>query len=306
MPKLTLTPTESAAYSGRPGLGIRMFLKGIDEDLPTSYSKLGLPLYGVRRNMGPGIMTNPVVGSHHQALDGFVNSFPGLSDGGTFDFDANFYPDFIPWQRTESWPDGIGGFMKSLMSPPYTTLDTSTTGHPDSNPMMQATVVLPQFSQSCWCAQGFAQMAGPFLGEMEGIMQAPFSMKISGRPYLLVPKADASVSLTTAIADDTTGLYVSGGRTSALPDGHYMVRHWIPNVYEIWTDAVELESFAATGVDSLGSLTSSDMPHLFGADEWTNFKAEIEKRITASGKVSYRSALYEAPPWHDKLAYHYA
>ena len=179
------------AYAGKPGLGTLALVAPVKID---DWTRDGsqpdddeiTALYGVRSTRGPNIATNTISAAHHQSTGGFMINYPGLRDGGTFDFEANFNPGPIPWQDPESADDHAGDFAKSIMGSPL-FLHSGWDEEHHGLPMMQM-IVMPASMKHLWYMRGFIAMLGPMTYEMEDIVKATLSFKISGRPYLSVAK----------------------------------------------------------------------------------------------------------------------
>ena len=185
------------AYAGKPGLGTLALLAPVQIDDWSVGSEPANPeditvLYGVRSTRGPNIATNTISAAHHQSTGGFMINYPGLRDGGTFDFEANFNPGKegkgIPWQDPEQ-PDNAGAVAKSIMESPLFLHEEW--GHAGL-PMMQM-IVAPASMNHLWYMRGFLAMLGPATYEMEDIVKATMSFKISGRPYLATPESSTRV-----------------------------------------------------------------------------------------------------------------
>ena len=187
-------------YSGKPGLGTLALVAPVQIDdwrihddvdldtVPTSPTEEEItPLYGLRSIRGPNIATNTISAAHHQSTGGFMINYPGLRDGGTFDFEANFNPNQISWQDMDHDQGFVG---KSIMESPiflhekYANVGAKSQGLP----MLQM-IVMPASMEHLWYMRGFIAMLGPVTYEMEDIVKATISFKISGRPFLATPKA---------------------------------------------------------------------------------------------------------------------
>ena len=97
MPNLKIiNPTLSREYAGRKGLGIRAFCKRANANVGWG---IGPQLVALRNIQGLQVVTNAIVGSHTEARGGFVESEDGLKDAGSIEFDANFVPEYVSWQK---------------------------------------------------------------------------------------------------------------------------------------------------------------------------------------------------------------
>ena len=185
---------DNYAYAGKPGLGTIAIIAPVQIDNWEEGSEPdtdeAIPLYGLRSIRGPNIATNTISAAHHQSTGGFMINYPGLRDGGTFDFEANFNPGpkgkGIPWQD----PEGLDGAVaKSIMGSPI-FLHEKYSDIGKGLPMMQM-IVMPSSMAHLWYMRGFVAMLGPVTYEMEDIVKATISFKISGRPFLATHTADA-------------------------------------------------------------------------------------------------------------------
>ena len=193
------------AYAGKPGLGTVALIAPVqiddwkvtndvpidplDPTLGTNRRASSEPadgeviqMHGLRSIRGPNIATNTISAAHHQSTGGFMINYPGLRDGGTFDFEANFNPDQIGWQDMHNDLEGYPA--KSIMeSPIFLHKDQADVSKSGGLPMLQM-IVMPASMKHLWYMRGFIAMLGPVTYEMEDIVKATISFKISGRPFL--------------------------------------------------------------------------------------------------------------------------
>ena len=180
-------------YAGKPGLGTVALVAPVQIDDWSIDSQPEfeetVQMHGLRSIRGPNIATNTISAAHHQSTGGFMINYPGLRDGGTFDFEANFNPSKIGWQdmsKDEGYP------AKSIMeSPIFLHKDASRAAKTNGLPMLQM-IVMPASMRHIWYMRGFMAMLGPATYEMEDIVKATISFKISGRPFLATPTEDAN------------------------------------------------------------------------------------------------------------------
>ena len=219
---------DNYAYSGKPGLGTIAMIAPVQID---DWSKGSEPdngdvsvLYGLRSIRGPNIATNTISAAHHQSTGGFMVNYPGLRDGGTFDFEANFNPGPIPWQDPEMAKQGA--LAKSIMESPLFL--HQEWGDGGGLPMMQM-IVAPASMNHLWYMRGFLAMLGPVTYEMEDIVKATISFKISGRPFLATPSKGA---------DPAAGAHISRTKT---PGGDPTDRtfKWYADMGSTFGDGVE-------------------------------------------------------------------
>ena len=96
MPTLRLiTPRQDQNYAGQKGLGTRAFCKRASLTMGWG---LGPQLYAVRNFQALNVATNPIVASHMESRNGFVQVKAGLRDSGSVEFDANYVPEYAQWQ----------------------------------------------------------------------------------------------------------------------------------------------------------------------------------------------------------------
>ena len=223
---------DNYAYAGKPGLGTVALVSpvqiddwGIDDNLmiPSAPASENIvTMHGLRSIRGPNIATNTISAAHHQVTDGFMINYPGLRDGGTFDFEANFNPDEIPWQDMHN---DMGFPAKSVMqSPIFLHKDHSETTKNYGLPMLQM-IVMPASMKHLWYMRGFIAMMGPVTYEMEDIVKATISFKISGKPFLSTAMSENDETKPRILrrryldGEEQVEWYVEGNTTILQPTG---------------------------------------------------------------------------------------
>ena len=216
-----LSNSKSKRFAGRKGFGTRLFLKKLNFDDDGNQIVQVVPeedsqLFGIRDFRGPNIVTNPVVLSHNQLPGGFVHTVPGLRDSGSMEFEANFFPWALGWQR-----EGASGFMSSIGESPMD----------DEESMLEGLLVLPTRRGNCYYFQGYASMMGPITYPQENVISSPFGVKISGKPYEMTPiivnPNNDNTSIINISTVDFTGAIEAGN--------YYMARIIVPGKYDAWS-----------------------------------------------------------------------
>ena len=227
MPSLKeLTNSKSKDYAGRKGFGTRIFLKKLNFDddgiqIPQVIPVEESQLFGIRDFRGPNIVTNPVVLTHNQLRGGYVHTVPGLRDAGSLEFEANFFPWAMAWQR-----DNADGFMNSLNTSPID----------DEESMMEVILSLPTKRGNAFYMQGYASMMGPITYPQENVMSSPFGIKISGKPFEMTPhgtRAEPNGNL-----DISNQSFTGEGIGALTANEYYMARILSPGIFDIWSKPI--------------------------------------------------------------------
>lgn len=240
MPKFVLNEQESYNRAGRPGFGGRIYVKRQGRT-PSGEAgdevMLGTNLGGLKGGRIFGGVTNPIISSHHESPGGFTNSFPGLRDEGTFDFEAAFYPEELEWQRQAS------EFMRSYKGSPIVQ-------HPVfgvNTPMLDCFFVLPRSTLTIAMCHGWLSNPGPYdVGPQENIMMASFSIKVNGEGYWVEPSViltrnpDTVVIGTSPLSVDNDisleTVYATAEGAGVLEkDTIYLARLVLQDKYEIFS-----------------------------------------------------------------------
>ena len=244
MPSLeVISRAENLRRSSRPGFGTRLFCRPLDQHVESSISGLpGIQLTGVNNIQAFNVATNPVRSSHMESPGGFIEVFRGLRDGGEIGFEANLFPDGMPWQQINS----------ERPTSSHTIFD-DLFGDVDEDELYEMWVVPPRSARYCWLARGFPSVGGPVMYEQEGIMRMMFSFKVSGQPLQLYPVGvwriqgdsdpPAKVALTgrdianapTATLTEPDDLVFAAGVLDN--DTYYRMRLIVPRKWETWSKA---------------------------------------------------------------------
>ena len=229
-----LSVSDSYAQTSGSGFGTRALCRRLSRhsDAPT---ETDMWLTGLRRANPFNATTNPVPNAHMRSPGGFMETFPGLRDGGDIQFEATFKndvpsgsTDFQAWQAPKEGDDlEDKSFFHSLFF--------------DREPF-EMWVIPPQWTRGLFIARGYASMAGPFPHEMEGVVNFQASFKISGRPMLLRGERVGTAVMTgTEIMADSLATAVNE-RYRAVKDDL---------LFESWSDRED-----APG--TIGALTFGD------------------------------------------------
>ena len=220
-------------YSGKPGLGSVALIAPVQIDDWSIESEPNdgeaVQMHGLRSIRGPNIATNTISAAHHQSTGGFMVNYPGLRDGGTFDFEANFNPSQIGWQDMSK--DAEGYPAKSIMESPIFLHKQAAVGAKTQGLPMLQMIVMPASMRHIWYMRGFIAMLGPVGYEMEDIVKAAVSFKISGRPFLATPTED-NANPTIARIGLPEGLemvdwYNPAGTTPMFDAVDYYPAYWL-------------------------------------------------------------------------------
>lgn len=246
-------------YSGYKGLGIRAFCKAASRDKGWG---LGPQLVACRNFQGPQIVTNPIIGSHSESKDGFVEADAGLRDAGSIEFDANFVPEYAQWQNlNDQYIQNENGtltptsFMSGLFG--VSGQDFNRRGNQLEDPSAHQYdfyLALPNMLTLFHCF-GYPSTMGPVIMAMESIVMSQFGFKISGAPSMMRPLA--TVHYTSDIA--------SGLVASSKVVGTPVVKAQTVGSTPTNIPAVEpLIGFAADTINTYGDLTVGFTKQIIG------------------------------------------
>ena len=264
MPSLKeLSNSKSRDYAGRKGFGTRLFIDKLNFDVngaqvPQVIPKEDNQLFGIRDFRGPNIVTNPVVLTHNQLRGGFVHTVPGLRDAGSLEFEANFFPWALKWERESS-----DGFMRSLNASPVDDEDT----------MLESILSLPSKRGNAFYFQGYASMMGPITYPQENVMSSPFGIKVSGKPFEMTPYGSR---VETGQLDIGTEDF-SEGVPNLVDSEYYLARILSPGVYDIWSMPTATGNFQAAAIwdatelaEAEAAITSGEYFVMVYACPWLN------------------------------------
>ena len=267
MPSLeVISRAENLRRSSRPGFGTRLFCRPLDQHVESSISGLpGIQLTGVNNIQAFNVATNPVRSSHMESPGGFIEVFRGLRDGGEIGFEANLFPDGMPWQQIDH--------QRSQSS--HTIFD-DLFGDVDEDELYEMWVVPPRSARYCWLARGFPSVGGPVMYEQEGIMRMMFSFKVSGQPLQLYPVGVWTVKGTAADphTPDVTAVSIQRdvGRAAGIGDP-------TAGALGIGADDLTFEN----GASQLGSLGTYYRSRLIVPRKWETWsKAKPTSPVSAS------------------------
>ena len=182
---------DSMAASGRPGVGtvglIRPWNMIEDHlDLATFWADTeAVQLWGIRNIRGPQIQAAPLNASHMNVVHGYTTYVPGMRDGGMIEFEANWNPTELHWQK-----DSDDSPVRSIMDHPA-KLD-------GIDSVMRALLIKPASMDHAWVMTGFLTMLSTVY-DMENVVMATLGFKINGRPELRAPGSLPTTLLTATI-----------------------------------------------------------------------------------------------------------